>query len=73
MPSLTFVLPHWLYWSGLVILPLLAMVLVRRRRGGTADSGLSIPIAYMLWLWSGFVGMRLMPQKDVDGHGNPED
>ncbi len=59
MPSLTFVLPHWLYWSALVMLPLLAMVLVRRqqdRREG--HSGLSYPIAYMLWLCAGFIGIH---------------
>lgn len=58
MPSITFVLPHWLYWSGLVILPLLAMFLVRRQRGRPSRGGLSHPIAYMLWLCSGFVGIH---------------
>ena len=30
MPSLTFILPHWLYWSGLIVFPLIAAYLVRR-------------------------------------------
>ena len=56
MPSLTFILPHWLYWSGLLLFPLLAMVLVRRvkRRGGVT----SLPTAFLLWLCGGFVGLH---------------
>ncbi len=30
MPSLNFVLPHWLYWAGLLLFPLFAMVMVAR-------------------------------------------
>ena len=32
MPSLSFVLPHWLYWGVLLLFPLLAMFLVARQR-----------------------------------------
>ena len=31
MPSLTFVMPHWLYWAGLLLFPLMALYLVRRQ------------------------------------------
>lgn len=59
MPSLTFVLPHWLYWSGLILIPLFAMFTVRQqRRRGTPASGISLAIAYMLWLTGGFVGLH---------------
>ena len=59
MPSLTFVLPHWLYWSGLILLPLAAMHIVRRqKKTGAPAGGISLPIAYMLWLTSGFVGLH---------------
>ncbi len=59
MPSLTFVLPHWLYWSGLIVIPLLAMITVRRqKRSGAPTGGLSLSIAYMLWLSGGFVGLH---------------
>lgn len=58
MPSLPFVLPHWLYWSALVLLPLLAMVLVRRQQGRRLHVGLSYPTAYMLWLCAGFLGIH---------------
>ncbi len=67
MPSITFVLPHWLYWSGLVLLPLLAMFLVRRQAGREAHRGLSYPIAYMLWLCAGFVGIHRFYVKNVWG------
>ena len=28
MPSLSFILPHWLYWGVLLLFPLIAMALV---------------------------------------------
>ncbi|CAM3542571.1 TRAP transporter large permease subunit [Halomonas lysinitropha] len=39
--DIEFVLPHWLYWSVLLILPLVVMFLVDRsfRRGGTISGG----------------------------------
>lgn len=32
MPGLSFTLPHWLYWVGLIVFPIVAMVLARRPR-----------------------------------------
>ncbi len=58
MPSITFVLPHWLYWSGLIGLPLLAMFILRRQQGKEVSGGLTYPIAYLLWLSAGFVGIH---------------
>jgi TRAP-type mannitol/chloroaromatic compound transport system permease small subunit len=58
MPALTFVLPHWLYWMGLILFPLAAMWLVRRqdRRGpGPRPSKF---LAYLFWLCSGFLGLH---------------
>ncbi|RTR03881.1 TRAP transporter large permease subunit [Halomonas nitroreducens] len=39
--EINFVLPHWLYWSVLLLLPLLVMFFVERsfRRGGIVDGG----------------------------------
>lgn len=56
MPELTFVLPHWMYWSGLVLFPLLAIWLVRREK--PHEPRTRLPIAYFLWLTSGFVGLH---------------
>ena len=30
-PHLTFIMPHWLYWAGLLLFPLIAIYLVRRQ------------------------------------------
>ncbi len=39
--------PHdWLFGSGLVFLPIQAIVLARRRQGETAGNGLSNPMAW---------------------------
>lgn len=58
MPNLTFVLPHWLYWSGLVIFPLVAMFLVRRQRAAPPPAEAQLSIAYLLLLTCGFVGIH---------------
>jgi len=59
MPNLTFILPHWLYWSGLILIPSFAIYTLRRqRRTGARFSGISLGISYMLWLTGGFVGLH---------------
>ena len=59
MPNLTFVLPHWVYWSGLILIPLFSMYMVHRQRNlGTPPRGVSFSTAYMLWLTGGFVGIH---------------
>ena len=57
MPSLNFVLPHWLYWVGLILLPLIAMYLTRRQIQNRR-SRISLGIAYLLWATGGFVGLH---------------
>ena len=59
MPELNFVLPHWLYWGALVLFPLATFLIYRagRRKGGEA-TGLSLPLAYFLWLVGGFLGVH---------------
>jgi TRAP-type mannitol/chloroaromatic compound transport system permease small subunit len=59
MPNLTFVLPHWVYWSGLILIPLFSMVMVYRQKSlRTPPPGVSLSTAYMLWLTGGFVGIH---------------
>lgn len=58
MPALTFVLPHWLYWSGLILFPLAAMWLVRRQDRRGPGPRPSVPLAYLFWLCSGFLGLH---------------
>ena len=57
MPNLTFVLPHWLYWSGLVLFPLLAMFIIKRNVGKQLDR-ISLPLAYFLLITGGFIGLH---------------
>lgn len=58
MPSLTFVLPHWLYWAALIFFPLIATYLVSRQKQRGVPTGPALSIAYMFWLFSGFVGLH---------------
>ena len=58
MPALTFVLPHWLYWLGLLVFPLIAGYLVRRQLAKAPRSRPSLFIAYLFWLTSGFLGIH---------------
>ena len=58
MPSLTFVLPHWVYWSGLLLFPLAAMVIVRHKPTHHQPGEVNLPTAYMFWLMAGFVGIH---------------
>ncbi len=67
MPHMTFVLPHWLYWGGLIVVPLIAMYIVRKQRGTEVDGILSRPIAYMLWLCGGFIGLHRLYVKNMWG------
>ncbi len=58
MPSLTFVLPHWLYWAALSLFPLLAVYMVHRQRT-RADAGRANHfLAYLFLVTAGFVGMH---------------
>ena len=58
MPSLTFVLPHWLYWSGLVLFPLIAAYLYLRQRKSPPDARPSLFITYLFWLTAGYLGIH---------------
>jgi TRAP-type mannitol/chloroaromatic compound transport system permease small subunit/heme exporter protein D len=58
MPSLNFILPHWLYWGTLVVFPLVAMYMVKRQRARGAPRGASIFIAYMFWVCAGMMGLH---------------
>ena len=67
MPYITFVIPHWLYWGGLIVVPLIAMYIVRKQRGKQVDGIISKPIAYMLWLCGGFIGLHRFYAKSAWG------
>jgi TRAP-type mannitol/chloroaromatic compound transport system permease small subunit len=60
MPELSFVLPHWLYWSGLVLFPLLTMLLYRRKKAADQGKPYSLGLSYTLLLIAGFIGTHRM-------------
>jgi len=57
MPELSFVLPHWLYWAGLLLFPLLAIWL-HRRSSAKPRQAVSLTLAYFLLITGGFVGVH---------------
>ena len=65
MPSLGFVLPHWLYWAILILFPLAAFWFVRRTGREAAQANLFI--AFMFWLTAGFMGMHRFYLRNVWG------
>lgn len=58
MPSLQFVLPHWLYWGALIVFPFIAWFMLNRQKTRGAPRGPSLVIAYMFWLFAGFGGLH---------------
>jgi TRAP-type mannitol/chloroaromatic compound transport system permease small subunit len=67
MPSLTFVLPHWLYWAGLIVFPLIAMYLARRTKARGAPRGYSLPLGYMILVAGGMLGLHRYYLKSMLG------
>ena len=58
MPTLNFILPHWMYWGGLLVFPLVAMWLVaQQKRHGTPREPILFN-AYLFWLTAGFAGIH---------------
>ena len=58
MPTLNFILPHWMYWGGLLLFPLAAMFLVsRQQKRGTPREPILFD-AYLFWLTAGFAGVH---------------
>jgi TRAP-type mannitol/chloroaromatic compound transport system permease small subunit len=58
MPSLTFVLPHWLYWTGLIVFPLIAAYLTARQRRNPPGRKPSLFIAYLFLVLAGYLGIH---------------
>jgi TRAP-type mannitol/chloroaromatic compound transport system permease small subunit len=67
MPSLNFVLPHWLYWGTLLVFPFIAIYLVDRQRRRGVPKGPSLFVAYLFWLCSGFMGLHRFYLKSTWG------
>ncbi|MGB8622619.1 MAG: TRAP transporter small permease subunit [Paracoccaceae bacterium] len=65
MPGLSFTLPHWLYWVGLIVFPLIAMVLARRPR--PQQQGYSIALGYLILVTGGIIGLHRFYLKSLLG------
>jgi TRAP-type mannitol/chloroaromatic compound transport system permease small subunit len=65
MPHLPFVLPHWLYWSGLILFPAIAWMLCARQTKRGPPAGPSLFLAYLFWLCSGFLGIHRLYLKNI--------
>lgn len=63
MPNITFLLPHWIYWCGLIAVPLFFLLVSRRVEARGAARGLSLPLAYFFWAVSGFMGIHRLYAK----------
>ena len=60
MPSINFILPHWMYWGILLLFPIVAMVFVARQKRLGAPHEPLLFNAYLFWLLSGFMGLHRM-------------
>ncbi|TNG02275.1 MAG: TRAP transporter small permease subunit [Gammaproteobacteria bacterium] len=59
MPELKFILPHWLYWGGLVVFPLVAYLIYHKANKRDKETPqLSLPLAYFLLITGGFLGIH---------------
>ena len=67
MPSLPFILPHWLYWSGLLLFPLVAAWLAMRQLKNPPDGRPTYGIAYLFWLLAGYMGIHRFYLRSVWG------
>ncbi|MGI9298740.1 MAG: TRAP transporter small permease subunit [Gammaproteobacteria bacterium] len=58
MPDITFILPHWMYWGGILAVP--ACLMFAARRGGRRETApaASLPTAYFFWAVGGFMGLH---------------
>ena len=50
MPNITFILPHWIYWGGLIAVPVFFLLATKTK---VQEERLSLPLAYFFW----FVGI----------------
>ncbi|MHA6343886.1 TRAP transporter small permease subunit [Roseivivax sp. CAU 1761] len=65
MPDVSYTLPHWLYWVGLIVFPLIAMALARRPR--TGENRYSMALGYMILVTGGMLGLHRFYLKNLWG------
>jgi len=67
MPSIGFVLPHWMFWLSLVVFPLIAAAMFARTRNNPDDGKANYFLAYLFWFAAGFLGMHRFYLKSAWG------
>src|SRR3569623_1437255 len=67
MPSLGFILPHRLYWSGLLFFPVIAAWLAARQLKNPPDGRPTYVIAYLFWALAGYMGIHRFYLRSVWG------
>ena len=63
MPDIVFILPHWIYWGGLLAVPA-AFMLATRRSPPRAVAEMSAAVAYFFWAVAGFMGIHRLYLKN---------
>lgn len=58
MPEIDFILPHWVYWGGIFLIPALLFVAHRRGAPRTRAGGESLGLAYFFLAVGGFMGIH---------------
>ncbi len=65
MPSLDFTLPHWAYWAGLILFPIIAMALAKRPK--TENPKYKSALGYMILITGGMLGLHRFYLKNLLG------
>ncbi|WP_269581397.1 TRAP transporter small permease subunit [Roseibium sp. Sym1] len=65
MPHLDFTLPHWAYWIGLILFPLVAASLARRPRA--KERRYTLGLGYFILVTGGILGLHRLYLKNLIG------
>ncbi|MPQ95432.1 TRAP transporter small permease subunit [Thioclava sp. JE_KL1] len=65
MPSIDFTLPHWAYWAGLILFPIIAATLANRPR--KTERRYSLSLGYFILVTGGMLGLHRFYVKSLLG------
>ncbi|MBO0345526.1 TRAP transporter small permease subunit [Roseibium sp. CAU 1637] len=65
MPHLDFTLPHWAYWVGLIVFPIVAAALARRPK--PKERRYSLVLGYFILITGGILGLHRLYLKSLLG------
>lgn len=65
MPEINFILPHWLYWGGLILLPLATFFIYKRTAEKKPSAPVSLSLGYFLLITGGFIGVHRLYLKST--------